>query len=303
MRPRTSPETSARKHPIYGVADRRLYGIGLMCLGVAIFPLLNASVKYLTEFYPVQQVVWSRYAGHVVFMLLLFAPKAGLSLFRATEIKLQLIRSVLLLTSTVCYFVAIGFIPLATAASISFTSPFIITALSVPLLGEQVGPRRWAAVAVGFIGMLIIVRPGGDTHLMAALVLVSATCYSVYQILTRKVSGRDSAETSTMYAAMTGCLLSSLAVPFYWQMPAAALDWVLFGGLGFFAGLGHFLVVKSLNYAGVSVLAPFGYLQLVGAAILGYIVFEDIPDLWTWVGAAIIVSCGVYISYRERVTS
>ena len=274
-----------------------------MCLAVSLFPFLNASVKYLSTDFAIPMLVWGRYVGHFAFMLIAFMPRHGINLFVTRNLKVQIWRSMLLLGSTTLYFTALGFIPLATAASVSFTAPFIVTALSVPLLGERVGWRRWAAVTVGFIGALIIIRPGSTTmHWAVFLVLGNSTCYALYQILTRKLAGHDHPATTITYTAIVGTLASSLVVPFFWQTLQHWLELLLFLTMGFVGGFGHYFVVKAFQYGEASVLAPLAYGQLIGATLLGYLVFGDFPDQWTWLGAAIIVACGLYIAYRERTT-
>ncbi len=284
------------------IANHTARGIAFMCLAVGLFPFLNASVKVLGGDYAIQQVVWARYLGHFGLMLLIFLPFHGSRLFRTENLMAQLVRSLLLLGSTSCYFMALTYLPLTTAASISFTSPFIVTALSVPFLGERVGPRRWAAIMVGFTGALIIIRPGGSSfHGAELLVVASATFYSFYQIMTRRLAGQDNPATTITYTAVFGVILTSMVGPFYWVAPVAQFDWLLFAATGLFGGLGHLFVVKAFQFAEVSVVSPFVYLQLVGAVILGFIIFGEFPDTWTWVGSAIIVACGAYITYRETV--
>lgn len=280
-----------------------LRGIFYMCAAVALFPFLNASVKYLNMDYPTAQIVWARYLGHFLFMVALFMPRRGIALFRTQSPKSQIVRSVLLLCSTSLYFVALNFLPLTTAASISFTAPFIITALSVPLLGEKVGIRRWTAVCIGFMGMLLIVRPGADvSHWAAWLVVGSSTSYALYTVLTRRMATHgDDAATTITYTAVVGAVVTSFVGPFVWVNPDNLLDWVLFAAMGIFGGLGHLFVVKSVQWAQASIVAPLGYGQLVGATLLGYFIFHQFPDLLSWVGVAIIVACGGYIAYREGV--
>tara|TARA_R110002167_G_scaffold221957_1_gene426888 strand:- start:308 stop:1204 length:897 start_codon:yes stop_codon:yes gene_type:complete len=280
-----------------------MLGIMYMCAAVALFPFLNSAVKYLNMDYPTAQIVWARYLGHFLFMVLLFMPKRGIGLFRTQAPKSQIVRSILLLCSTSLYFIALNFLPLTTAASISFSSPFIITALSVPLLGEKVGIRRWTAVCIGFLGMLLIVRPGSDvSHWAAWLVVGSSTSYALYTVLTRRMATHgDDAATTITYTAVVGAIVTSFIGPFVWVNPDNWLDWALFASMGIFGGLGHLFVVKSVQYAQASVVAPLGYGQLVGATLLGYFVFNQLPDALSWVGVAIIVACGIYIAYREGV--
>lgn len=292
-------------HELVDYRRATLRGIFFMVAAVAVFPFLNVSVKYLAADYDIAQIVWARYAGHFAFMLLVFLPAYGRRLFATARPGLQILRSVLLFASTSFYFSALGFISIPTAASISFTGPLIVTALAVPMLGEHVGIRRWSAVLIGFVGALIIIRPGlGGTHWAAGLVLGSAACYALYQILTRKLTGQDAAATTITYAAVVGVAAASLATPFIdWRLPADATDWLLFIGLGVFGGLGHWCVVMAFQYAPVPVVSPFGYGQLVGATVLGYAIFGDFPDALTWLGAAIIIGSGLYITYREAVLS
>lgn len=284
-------------------ANNPLRGILYMCAAVALFPFLNASVKYLSQDYATAQIVWARYLGHFLFMVALFMPRRGLSLFRTQAPKSQIVRSILLLCSTALYFFSLNFLPLTTAASISFTAPFVITALSVPLLGEQVGVRRWTAVLIGFLGMLLIIRPGSDVaHWAAWLVVGSSSCYALYTILTRRMATHgDDAATTITYTAVVGAIVTSFVGPFYWVSPDNWLDWVLFAAMGFFGGLGHLFVVKSVQWAQASIVAPLGYGQLVGATLLGYFVFHQFPDLMSWAGIAVIIACGIYIAYREGV--
>lgn len=275
-------------------------GILLMCSAVSLFPFMNAAVKYLSTDFDTPMIIWARYAGHLLCMLIVFMPSRGCRLFASRNLGIQLVRSLLLLAATVCYFSALPYIALATAASISFTSPFIVTALSVPLLGERVGWRRWLAVAVGFIGALIIIRPGSDSlHWAAFLVLGTASCYALYQVLTRKIAASEDTATTLAYTALVGAVLTSIVVPFYWQPPGQPLDLVLFFLIGIVGGIGHYFVVLAFRYGQASLLAPLAYAQLIGATLLGYWVFGDLPDRWTWIGSGIIVGCGLYIGYRE----
>ncbi|HEX3500598.1 MAG TPA: DMT family transporter [Stellaceae bacterium] len=283
-------------------AGRRvLRGILLMCLGVCMFPFLNTSAKLLTADYPITEIVWARFTGHLVCVLITFMPQRGWRIFAAHRPVVQISRSFLLLASTSLFVSAIGHLPLATASAIGFTSPFIVTALSVPMLREPVGPRRWAAVGIGFIGALIVIRPHASPDSWAALlVLGSACCYGLYQVLTRKGGAHDNAATAIVYAALVGTVVMSVIVPFHFRLPFRAVDWVLFAALGIFGGFGHYFVVRGFQNASAAIIAPFGYIELVGATLLGYVVFGNFPDGWTWVGAAIIVACGVYVAYRER---
>ena len=273
----------------------------LMCLGVSMFPFLNTCLKLLTPHYSIIEIVWARFTGHFLTMIAVFLPSQGWRVFRANRPTIQIIRSFLLLGSTVFSVSGIGYVPLAIASAIGFASPIIVTALSVPLLGESVGPRRWSAVVVGFIGVLIVVRPGSGQLTSATLLLLCASgCYALYQIATRRSSQHDSAETSIIYAALVGTVATSLVVPFGFELPHTALDAVMLASLGVFGGVGHYFVIRAFRLGPAALIAPFGYLELVGTTILGYLVFSNFPDSWTWIGVTLIVASGIYIAFREQ---
>ena len=278
-----------------------LKGIGFMGIAVLVLPFLNAAAKLLlAEGHSVVQVVWARYAVHLLFVLVLFAPRHGPRLLRTTRPGIQITRSSLLLGCTACYFTALEFIALPTAAAINFTAPILVTVLAVPMLGEVVGWRRALAAVVGFAGALVIIRPGSDAvHPAGLLVLITALMYAVYQILTRRVSSTDSPQTSVTWMAVVGTVVTSLALPWFWITPADLRAWVALLSTGCFAGAGHYFVVKALQHAPASVVSPFSYGQLLGATVLGWWLFGELPDRWTWVGAAMIVASGLYIAWRE----
>ena len=278
-----------------------LRGILLMCAGVSLFPLMNAMMKLLTARYPVLEIVWARFTGHLIVMLAIFLPQYGRRLIATRRPWVQIGRSSLMLGSNSVFVMAIGKVPLATASAIGFTSPLIVTALSVPLLREQVGWRRWSAVFVGFVGALLIIRPGsGFANPAVLLLLASALAYALYQIATRWVMAHDSPATGIIFAALLGSLGTTLLLPFIWVMPKSLADLAMFLSLGCLGGLGHFLVIKAFQAAPASVIAPLGYVELIGTATLGYVIFGNFPDALTWVGALIIIASGLYIAMRER---
>lgn len=267
-----------------------------------MFPTMNASVKYLAaEGYPYGQIVWARYFGHLVFMVIAFMPMHGWGLFRTERPVIQGIRSFLLFFCTALYFFAIQHIDLTVAASISFTSPILVTALSVPFLGEKVGIRRWIAVLIGFVGAMIIIRPGGSSFHWAMLLVVANTIsYAFYQLLTRKLAANDNPETTIALTAVFGAIAASFFLLNGVELPRNLLHWAMFIGIGALGGFGHYMVVKALQFTEASVVAPFSYGQLVGATFFGFILFDTFPDELTWVGAAIVVASGLYIASREN---
>ena len=292
------PSQPSAKRPAH--RTEVLKGIGFMCIAISILPFLNAAAKLSVEQHAVVQVVWARYAVHLFLVVLLFAPRRGLRLLSTRQAGTQLSRSALLLGSTACYFTALQVVPLPTAAAINFTSPIIVTLLAIPMLGEQVGWRRLAAVCAGFAGALVIIRPGtAAVHPAGLLVMGSALLYAFHQILTRRVSARDPPETSVTYMVVVGTVVMSAILPWFWRTPESLTGWLLLLSTGCFAAVGHFFVVKAFQYAPASIVSPYSYGQLLGAAVLGYVIWDHVPDRWTWLGAAMIVASGLYIAYRE----
>ena len=282
--------------------DRVLRGIVFMLIAVTLFSCLNASVKFLSENYSTTQVLWLRYAGHIIYVFLLLAPRRALGAVRSNRPALQLSRSALMIGATVCYYTALRHVALPTAASINFTSPLMVALLAIPLLGERVGPRRWIAIVTGFVGALVIIRPGFDAmHPAALLVFGTAFCYGLYQVLTRKVAPYDSSETSIIYTALLGFIVSSIVVPFDFAPPRNWVDLLAFCAPGFFGSLGHFCLVKAYENGPASAISPYNYTQFVGSVTLSVIIFDELPDFWTWAGCGIIVVSGLYLMHRESV--
>lgn len=283
-------------------ADRILRAILAILLAMSCFSVLNAMSKTLSATFPVMEVIWARYFFAFVFMLAIFLPRAGRELFRIRRLDTQVLRGLLLFFSSYLYFHGIAVLPLAEAASISLTAPIIVTALSTRLLGEQVGPRRWAAVVVGFIGALIVVRPGADAFDWHVLLIVGSTiCSALYQLFSRRYGQTERPDASATLATIVGTLAASPVLPFEWVTPS--WDWrlALFVGMGVMAGAGHYFLTIAYSQAPAAVISPFNYTQLIGAALLGFLVFNELPDFWTWIGAAVIIASGLYIGYRERV--
>ena len=280
----------------------QLAGILLALGAILLFCLMDLQAKYLGQYLHVTQIVWARYFGLFIILMVLFAPRRGLGLVRSQRPVLQWIRSLLLLFCTIAFFLAIQFMPLADAVSISFLSPLLVTALGVPLLGEVVGKHRWGAVFVGFLGAMIIIRPGlGVMHWAAWLLLAVAFGYALYQITTRMISGHDDAVMSLFYTAFIGAGLVTVIVPFFWRNPVETEHWLMLAGLGAIGGLSHYMLIKALEFAPVSVLAPISYTSLPWNTLFGYWVFGDLPDRWTVTGACILIATGIYILYREGV--
>lgn len=282
-------------------------GIMFMCFAILLIPVMNAVAKTLTIDYPIAQVVWARFTGHFVCMTLVFWPRRGWRLFQSARPSLQFARSGIMFASNGAYIAALSTIALADASAIMFTAPLLVTALSPLLLGEQVGIRRWSAVIVGFAGALIIIRPGFASSTFAVsglgilLLVFSTALFAVYQVLTRKLSDRDSAETNIVYTALIAALAMSCVMPTIFVAPERPLDWALFGAVGVLGGFAQYFVAKALEQAPASIVSPYLYGELLVAAIIGLALFGDFPDVWTWVGAAVVAASGLYIAYREGV--
>ena len=282
--------------------DRILRAILAILVSVTCFSVLNAMSKTLSAHYPVIEVIWARYFFAFVFMMAIFLPRSGRELFCIRRLDTQIWRGLLLFFSSFLFFHGIFHLPLPTAASISLTSPIIVTALSARLLGEPVGPRRWAACGVGFIGALIVVRPGHEeVNWYTLLIVASAVCSAFYQLFSRRYGQTERPDASATMATIVGTLVATPLLPFEWIIPTWGWDMVLFIGMGVMAGTGHYFLTIAYSQAPAAVISPFNYAQLVGAAILGYLIFNDVPDMWTWIGAAVIIASGLYIGHRERV--
>ncbi len=279
-----------------------LRAIFYMCLAtVLLFPLLNATVKILAADYSIWQIIWLRSILHLAVMLAICVPGYGLvRVFKTTRPALQLIRSALQIGAMYLFMSALKVLPLATVTSITFTAAFMVVMLSIPMLGERVGPRRWAAVLIGFAGAIIIIRPGGDIAGWPSLMaLGAALCYAFFQILTRRLAPHDDTRTTAVYTVVVTLVVSSGIAPFGISWPDDINTWLLFLALGLSGGVSHYFLIKAYETGEASVLSPFDYGQLVGAVLLGYFIWGDFPDGWTWLGIAIIIASGVYIAHRE----
>jgi drug/metabolite transporter (DMT)-like permease len=281
-------------------AQRILLGILFMCLSGLLFPVMGGFAKILGAEYSSLQVSWARAFGHIVFLLAAFLPRHGLGLLRTRRPGVQLLRSCMLFTSNLCHFFAITFIPIAKAAAISLTAPLIVALLAWPMLGERTTPARVAALGCGFLGVLVVIRPGTALfHWASLFVLGSATCYAIYQILTRRIAGVDSPETSAILSSVVGAFGMLLVLPFIWKTPTGWFHIALFCGMGVLGALGHYCVARALGYAPANIISPFQYFQLIGSVAVGWFFFGDWPDTAVWLGAAVIVTAGLWIGWGQ----
>ncbi len=265
-----------------------------------LFACMDAGSKQLAESYSVVQILWLRFIALTAIAFWLARRAGGNAALRTRRFWLQSTRSVLLVVEIGLFIWTITVLPLANAHAIVAVTPLLVTALSVPLLGERVGRRRWSAIGIAFIGMLIILRPGlGAVQPMALVALLCALMFALYQILTRIVSRDDPPMTTLFYTALVGVIGLTIIGPFYWTTPDA-VGWALFGLVALLGAGGHFLLIKALQLAPASVLQPYSYTTLLWATAVGFVVFGNLPDLATVIGAAIIAASGLYTFARER---
>jgi drug/metabolite transporter (DMT)-like permease len=278
-----------------------LAGRGIACALAAwlLFACMDAGSKLLAEQYSIIQILWVRFLSLLAVSGWL-AARHGRGGLITRRLGLQSLRSFMLMVEIGLFILTITVLPLADAHAILAISPLIVTALSVPLLGEKVGIRRWTAIGVASLGMLIILRPGfGAMQPMALVALLCACMWSLYQVLTRIVSRTDPPLTTLFYTALIGAVALTVIGPFYWRAPDAA-GWALFALVAALGAGGHYLLIKALQLAPASLLQPFAYTVLVWATLVGFTVFGNLPDLPTVLGALIIVASGLYTFARER---
>ncbi|HEY6919951.1 MAG TPA: DMT family transporter [Tabrizicola sp.] len=280
---------------------RPLIGIALMLAAMAILPVIDVLAKKLGQAgLPILIVVWARalFGG---LMTLPFALKAeGRRAFRPAQPARQLARSALLFGATFLFFQALKYLPIADALAIFFVNPLVIVILSALVLRERVGPRRWAAVAVGFAGTLIIIRPGlVEVNPGTVFALGSGVALGSYLVLTRAMAGASDAMVLNFQTSAIGAGLMALALPALW-VPPTPMQWAMLAALGVIATLGHVLITKAYEHGEASLLAPLAFTEIVMATVLGYAFFGDLPDRWTVLGVAILIGSAIYISVRER---
>ena len=280
---------------------QRLTGIALMCGAVACFAVLDTIAKYLSAEMPTSQIVAMRYISAFLLAMILVNPLSHPRLMVTRQPVLQVVRSLLMLGTTVLNFVALRYLQLDETLSIMFSAPFLVALLAGPFLGESLDWRRWVAIGVGFAGVLLVTRPGtGGIHPAALLMFAGALCYAVYGIMTRALAHHDSSDTTLFYTNLLGVVVVLPVLPFVWTAPDSALLFALMVVMGLFGGFGHYLLIAGHRLAPASVLSPFIYSQMVWMIALGYFVFGDVPNRWTLAGATVVIASGLYLIHRER---
>jgi drug/metabolite transporter (DMT)-like permease len=288
--------------PAHEQASQRLKGVALMCGAVALFSALDAIAKYLSGHMDTLQVVAVRFISAFFIALVFSNPITRPGLLKTARPGLQIVRGLMLISTTIFNFLAFRYLQLDEALAILFATPFLVAIAAGPLLGEWVGWRRWTAIAVGFAGVLVVIRPGisGGMQWAALFSVAAAIFYAGYGIVTRMVSRTDSSETTLFYGNLVAVCVMAPLLPFVWKGPISWLDFSLMVAMGALGSFSHYLLIAAHRRAPASVLSPFIYTQIVWATALGYLVFRDVPTRWTLLGGAIVVASGLYLIHRER---
>jgi drug/metabolite transporter (DMT)-like permease len=277
----------------------QLRAIALMLLAVSAFSVMDGIGKVLGAGYDPLQIVWGRYAFALPLLIVVIDWRRWRGMRRG-RLGLQLARGVLPVIAGLAIVMSLRTVPLADATAITFVAPLLVTALSIPLLGETVGWHRWMAVVLGFVGVVVIARPGAGTFQWAALLpLGTAVAFAFYQILTKQLTAIADPRATFVFTMVVGFVIITAAQPFVWRPPSAEA-WALMAVSGLLYGAAHYLLIRCFEGAQASTLAPFIYAQIIGAAIFGYVVFGDVPDTLTFIGTAIIIGSGLYVVHRER---
>jgi drug/metabolite transporter (DMT)-like permease len=282
-------------------ADRPFRGIALILASTMFLGCSDVTAKYLSSTLPSIEIAWIRFSVFALIMVPAMIPGTRLFALQSDTRGLHLLRGAALLASSLFFISGLRYLPIAEASATGFVSPLFVTALSIFFLGERVGVRRWVATAVGLIGVLIILRPGSSAfHPAAFFSLISALAWAGTLIMTRMLSGTARAVTTMTYSSIAGVCIMSALVPLVWVTPSWH-DIMLGVFIGVASTAGQWIVVLAFRYADASVLAPFSYVQLLWVSILGFLVFGEVPDVWTVTGAAFIVASGLYTAHRERI--
>ena len=274
-----------------------------MAFGMFLFCTVDTQAKFLTSTLNPIQIVWLRQLG-LLFGVVILLITRGYKILRTNHLKLQIMRGTIVVVSPVCFVSALIFVPLADAVAVSFVAPFIVIILASTFLGEKVGIHRWLAVLIGFIGTMIIIRPGsGIVHPAVFLVFIAASLFSVRQILSRYLSQSDNTTTTVAYTAIVGSFWLTFALPFVWKWPSSTTEIMLILSITVLAAIAEISVIKALELAEATLLGPVHYTLIIWGVFYGFVFFDQIPDFWTWIGTFIIICCGLYTLYRERLAT
>ena len=297
---------AARSVAVHYPRARPLRAIGLMCAAWVLFAGLDTTAKYLGSHtdLPAAQVIWMRFLSQFMAMVAVLGLIAVPDLMRTKQLKVQVVRSFLMLASTALNFLALRHLRLDQTTTIGFLTPLMVALLAGPMLGEWIGWRRAVAILVGFCGILVAIRPGfADVHPAFLLSFASMLCYAVFSIVTRYLAAFDRAEVTLFYSLLAGTIMVAPLALTSWVWPADHFTWALLLSTGIYGGLGHYLFILAHRHAAASIIAPFLYISLLTHSTAGYLVFGHVPDWWTLSGAAIVIASGLYLFQRERATA
>ena len=285
------------------MADKPLVAIGLFSLAMMMFSATDGAAKYLSSDIAPQQIIFLRFVIVLILILLFCIYRGQWNILKTTQPTLQILRGLLLAVCSLIFYFALKHLPLELCAAIGFVSPLFVTALSIPFLGERVGLRRWIAVLIGLLSVLMILRPGGVSFQLAMLLpLGSSLCWAMALVLTRLMRGSEQALTVLAWSSLVGVAAVFPLVWPVWVTPNAS-QWTILILLGVFNGLGQYLVIRAFMLASASLLAPFSYSIIIWSMLIGLIIFNSFPDGITLVGTAILIAAGLYIWHREKVTN
>ena len=281
-------------------AGDNVKGALFMLAGMFVFSAVDAQAKYLTSHLPALQIVWTRQIGLVLGVLMLIAWH-GRTILRTGFPMLQIGRGAAAALSATFFITGLNFVALADAVSVTFVAPLVVTMLAALLLGERVGLHRWAATVIGFLGTLIVIRPGMESfHPGLLLPLLAAILFAIRQVISRHIGSRDRTETTLAYTALTAFLMLSVVQPFIWQ-PIGSLKLIaIITSMSLMAALGEFLVIRALEIGQAVFVSPLHYTIIIWASLYGYLIFGQFPDIWTWAGSFVIMASGLYVFHRER---
>lgn len=296
VEPAPLPEIKKRRTPTRAETIR---AIGLMLIGFFCYGMSDMLAKVLTLYVNPLQVAWLRQLGLLSGILVILAIR-GPVILRSKRPLLQFGRGLTVVAAAASFLSALSYLPLADATAVTFLAPFMVIVMAALLLGEKIGIRRWIAVAVGFAGTMIIIRPGmGTFHPAFFLVLVSGAAFAVRQIISRLLAGADALVTTVAYTALTAAIILSLPLPFIWKSPADLYQLAMMVGVAIVASCGELAIIRALDMGEAAVLSPLQYTLMVWSVLWGFIIFAQLPDMWTWIGTAIVVGSGIYSLYRE----
>ncbi len=280
--------------------EHPLRAILIMVAAVLCFTVLDFMAKFLVQDYSVFQLAWGRYGFNLLFMAVFLPALGWRGLTRTSRLPVQLGRGLLLVIATSSIFAAVRFLPLADTYAISFVAPVMVVALSITLLGETVDRRRWLAIFGGFLGVLVVIRPGSGVMSWPAIFpLIMATCWALYQVLTRLLAATEQPVPTLFYTTLVGTVATSLILPAVWIPPTAAV-WAVMAAMGLVGMLGHLALFHAFTLAPASLLSPFIYTQIIWAILLGYWGFGDVPDGFTLLGSAIVVVSGIFLLHSRQ---